>query len=151
LEHRIRRLSNVQAVNVAIGDQTRMSTIWIESAGDNGASLSLQNHGRHIQTRVIKADDLVAKLGVKNVDVLIVDAEGYEERILQGARRILVDARFLLVEVHHFIDPSMGRKIDDLLLSLGFEKLKVEIQSGKIEHYITVNLYSKNLHSKTMI
>lgn len=139
LRHRLRALKNVIAVNVAIGDKNGRSTLWMESAGDVGASMAFRKHGHHVEVVMMKSDDLVAKLGVGRVDIIIVDSEGYEEKVLLGASSILSHARALIVEVHHFLDNNSSQNIDRIAFSFGFTKLETRIES--VKPYITEDLY----------
>lgn len=118
-----------------------MATLWIRSAGDVGATLSPQDRARGVKISMLKADDFVAKMGIANVDALLIDAEGHEEKILKGAHKILSRARILLVEVHQSRSPGIVEKIDAIASFFGFKKSRIEIES--IEDCIIVNLYLK--------
>ncbi|HKW03855.1 MAG TPA: FkbM family methyltransferase [Nitrososphaerales archaeon] len=142
LRHRLRALKNVLSVNVAIGDKNGRSTLWMESAGDVGASMSFHSRGHRVEVDMMKSDDLVAKLGVGLVDIVIVDSEGYEEKVLLGAQSILSHARALIVEVHHFLDDNSGQKVDRIASSFGYTKKETRIESTN--PYITENLYLRD-------
>jgi FkbM family methyltransferase len=141
LQRRVKGLSNVLAVNVALGEETGSFRLWIESAGDGGASITIRARGRPIGIDVMRADDLVAKLGIKKIDVLIIDVEGYEFKVLEGAPEVLAGVRVLSVEIHDFMDRGMAEKVDGLVSCLGFKKLRTEVESN--DPFMTVSLYSK--------
>jgi FkbM family methyltransferase len=74
----------------------------------------------------------------KRVDVLKIDVEGFEERVLQGAAGLLKDAerspRAIYIEVHPYAWPEVRTSSDSLLGLLdrcGYEARSVEGRSVK--------------------
>jgi FkbM family methyltransferase len=79
----------------------------------------------------------------KCLDVLKIDVEGFEERVLQGAKNLLKDAhrspRAIYIEVHPYAWPEIGSTSDSLLQLLetcGYEARTIDGQSVEtIEAY----------------
>ena len=72
----------------------------------------------------------------KRVDVLKIDVEGFEERVLQGARNILTDVerfpRAIYIEAHPYAWPEIGTTSDSLvglLDNCGYEARTIEGQA----------------------
>lgn len=75
--------------------------------------------GHYVEVRTL--DDVCSHLDV--VDLMKVDVQGYEGRLIRGGRGTLDRTRALIIEVlfcHHYEGQSEADEIDGLLIGLGF-------------------------------
>ena len=82
------KLENVQAVHVALAEESRMSGFSVEAEKHKNNLISSEN--AQLLTPTISIDDAVEIHHFPLPDLLKIDAEGAEHQILQGARRTIV-------------------------------------------------------------
>jgi FkbM family methyltransferase len=88
-----------------------------------GADMYLSDTTRYLVVPVVQLDEVLAG---RRLDVLKIDVEGYEERVLLGARAILESAerrpRAIFIEVHEAMRKTGAtpRSLAALLESLGY-------------------------------
>jgi FkbM family methyltransferase len=54
---------------------------------------------KKIEIRIVKLDDYIKKHDIKNIDILKVDAQGYELKILKGTEKFLKKIKFVEIEL----------------------------------------------------
>lgn len=97
-EHvRLNRAQNVTVVAAAVSDRAGTERF---GPADNPAMGGLAPDGS-IDVATVTLDDLVKEGAVRRPDVLKIDVEGAELRVLAGARRTLVEARPAIVLSAH--------------------------------------------------
>lgn len=88
----------------------------------------------------------------KRLDVLKIDVEGFEERVLQGARNLLTDPgrcpRAIYIEVHPYAWPEIGTTSDSLLQLLDSYGYVVRTVNG--QSVGTIDTYGKILARKRL-
>ncbi|HSS19401.1 MAG TPA: FkbM family methyltransferase [Pyrinomonadaceae bacterium] len=85
----------------------------------------------------------------QKLDLLKIDVEGFEEKVLQGAASLLTDAarspRVIFIEVHPYAWPDVGTTSESFLQRLGQFGYRVQELSGertqRIENYGEVLAY----------
>lgn len=83
--------SGVTLRNCAAGDASGDFEFFEEEAAGKGSSLVagfVSAAGSTRRVPVVRLDDDLASLGVKRIDFLKIDAEGYDMRVLAGASRL---------------------------------------------------------------
>lgn len=96
---------NVSCFNVALGETfaTRPLLLSSNNQYDPGASFEgIANHPKYL--RVLQSE--IAPLDSFNIEpsILILDCEGYETRVLLGAKKTLKSVRLLAIECHAMLD-----------------------------------------------
>ncbi|MDD2878315.1 MAG: FkbM family methyltransferase [Acidiphilium sp.] len=87
------RIENCHVIASAIGDARSTVTIT-----DNGPWSAILEKSSGVKVPVITLDDFCRQsLGTRKVDLLKIDVEGYEPKVLRGAARTLREMRPLLV------------------------------------------------------
>lgn len=116
------RFGNVPQVSVreaAVGDVTRTVRLYLDAFNPTQHSLGSHNVGRgggavKVQQRAL--DDIK---GLRAPDVMKIDAQGGELRVLQGARRVLESARpFIVFELWPYGLKNLRADPADLLAEL---------------------------------
>lgn len=116
LERRLRRWPNVRAHRLGLGAQPGTLTLRTASGESELATLAAESSRDAAfdgaeEIEVATIDDLLARTGVKRLDLLKMDVQGWEIEVLHGAQGALNRAaiRFILTEV------SFGEKDGDML------------------------------------
>lgn len=96
--------SGVTLRNCAAGDGIGELEFFEERDAGKGSSLvagflSVPGHTRRVP--VVRLDDDLPALGVQRVDYLKIDAEGYDMRVLAGARRLFDEQRVGVVQFEY--------------------------------------------------
>jgi FkbM family methyltransferase len=107
----------VELIQAAVGVSDEVA--WFKPGGDMAHVTSEQSDGA-CKVECMTLDRIFAG---KQVDVLKIDVEGFEERVLEGASGLLKDAtrcpRRIYVEVHPYAWPEIGTTSNSLLDLLG--------------------------------
>jgi len=111
----------IKARPVAIADADAEVDLYVaDDPGNNPSADTLTSRPgrRAVRVRTLRLDDVLAEENVERVDVLKIDAEGAELRVLDGAAKTLARTRRLVMEVHPpAVDPAEVRR---RLEALGF-------------------------------
>lgn len=85
--------TNVRLRNFCAGESTAAATLWLNTGHPNMFSLVQRDtQAACLSTLTVALDDLFDWEGLTRLDYVKIDAEGAEQQVLSGARRIL--ARF---------------------------------------------------------
>ncbi len=118
---RINHLKNVEAINAAVSDQAGTQSFQLEEDGttfqghlispDQGTDRS---SSLVIDIKTITLDNLVFENNYPAPDILKIDVEGNETRVLAGMKRILEEQRpAILCETH---SPALHREVREILV-----------------------------------
>jgi FkbM family methyltransferase len=104
-------LTNVRTVNAAVGDRVGVVTF-------SEGPLSMNGRVSESGSTSVPCVTLDQELSdIARVDILKIDTEGFEIRVLQGAIEILKKTDRVALELHY---PGERQEIDSILLPLGF-------------------------------
>jgi len=96
LTHNLGDRSHTLLLNVAVSDSAE--TVQMSySPMDSEVSKVTSSGEVSVEARTL--DDVAQEYGLETVDLLKVDVEGFEAHVLRGARRVLENTRFILIEV----------------------------------------------------
>ena len=130
----INRMLNYQVVPCALGDwEGEMEMTLYPSLNNEASSLVKERRSRHFlrqKTQVIRLDSVVTALGLASVRLVKIDCEGFELKILKGAKQLLAGSvvDHLLVELHPRQLAQLGHKqkeVADYLHSFGYSPSNV--------------------------
>jgi FkbM family methyltransferase len=104
----INKLSNVDVVNVACSDGTKVkSIIYLCPSTVTGSSSMVRKYIIPRKQEVIcnTLDNIALKYKIKNIDLIKIDVEGYEYEVLLGAKNLLKTKSItnLLIDFHKSI------------------------------------------------
>jgi FkbM family methyltransferase len=116
--------SRVQMLPLALSDRSGVATMDVRRSETRNTG-SAQLRGEGVAIRTARLDDLWPTLGYVRLDLLKIDVEGHEVRVLEGASRVIREHRpMMLIE----IDPprlaesgSSPAALLDALRSFGYE------------------------------
>ena len=129
----INRMLNYRLIPYALGDmEGEMDMTLYPSLNNEASTLVRQGRSRYFsvqKTRLIKLDSLTDAINLRLVQLLKVDCEGYELKILRGAERLLAARAIhhILVELHPVQLAELGQReaeLVDYLESFGYRASK---------------------------
>jgi FkbM family methyltransferase len=115
-----------------------------DSAGQASLSMdSLQSHVSDQGSVAITLSTLDAEVGEGKWDLLLIDVEGFEEKVLRGGRQLLSDPSrrptVIMIEVHPYAWVELGissESLLNLLRQFGYEVRHMDgTEVSIIEHY----------------
>jgi hypothetical protein len=125
--------TNVRLRNVTIGDETGEGTLWMNNARPQMFSLEKSDEGAsRFSTLTVTLDDLFRWERLDRLDYLKIDAEGSEEKVLNGGRQTIARYRPIIQIEATLNDIPIGQP--------NYSCFKAERSSGKV--------YMPNEHAK---
>ena len=88
---RLNNLTNVIPVNLAASDEEGVSEFYLASEGLGTASslIEIKQRSKKVKVKTDTIDNITKRLGIKKVNLIKIDVEGVEIKVLQGAFNIL--------------------------------------------------------------
>lgn len=141
LVDRTRDSGKVRAINLALGDERGEAEFQVNEAPGSSSFLEmLPSHVEHfpqtamsssLKVQVSKLDDVVAECRLTQPDIIKMDVQGYEDRVIAGGLETFQAATWCLIELS-LVDLYEGAMTFDQLyrkvVSLGFRLCEVTDQ-----------------------
>lgn len=135
---RLNKATNVNARNEAAGDQPGEAALYLFREANWNSLLDQDKSALgSVMVRVLALDDLLAD--EHRVDVVRMDVEGYEGRVLAGMRRVLQEKKPLIVaEIHALSAPEDFAGFFRILSDFEYEvlscypRIKDELYWGRV-------------------
>lgn len=142
LRKRFDGVPQISIVEAAVGDVTRTVRLYLDAENPTQHSLGSHNVGRGGGTVKVQQRALDDVKGLRPPDVIKIDAQGGELRVLHGARRILASAKpFVVFELWPYGLRNLRAEPADLLKELkrnGYTLFKLALNGRlKGEHQIS--------------
>lgn len=147
---KLNALSNVRVVEEAVADRAGTSEFYVfpdgkdvyNSLGAEVRPIESLKAQKKVHVRVTTIDEYCSQWGIDRVDLLKVDVEGAEERVLRGADSVLRRSRDIKV-LAELYEPSARqcgcsvKAIIDLMTSHGFgmHMLTSDGRTFKVDHH----------------
>ena len=131
------RFDQIRVFDVALSNHAGEADFSVENENSGGSRLGRMpdDPGRTFsghRVRVTTLDDVVGAEGLKAIDLIKIDVEGFEAEVLQGAARSIAELRpALYFEVGHE-PPEKRRIIGDLLAGSGYELVGIVWPDGVV-------------------
>ena len=134
------KLKNVSLEKIALGDENKISRICVEDGEDAKAFVS-ENEGEQISLE--KLDSFVLRKGIKSIDFIKIDVEGFEGALLRGASRSIKKFKpIVLIEISQENLDRFKEDADDIIKFL--EKIGYTSFPQPGEDYLFVPHGKKN-------
>lgn len=113
----------IKIQNIALGDFTGTTKFYLDKLSLTDSSLSPSTQSEEIEVKIAKLDDL--ELDIKGNVLLLIDVEGFEIEVLQGAKNLLNKLKpIIIMEVwkrnvptYKEMIPNFGYKCDHVWTS----------------------------------
>ena len=132
------RLAHVQAVHVALSDTSGRQKLYLGIGSDNHTPTMVPHENASVsEVQVATLDDEAARLGVDRIDLIKIDVEGFEPKVLMGARRLLRERRIRAILCEFNADwlrkaGSSPESLEGLIAEAGL----VDVTSKKAEVHL---------------
>jgi len=101
----LNKLSNIEAINACVSTKSGIERIYVAEYGANSSLLrkyveEMDYLSKVVEVKAIKLDYLVHQVGI--VDLMKIDIEGFEEKVIESARSVLKPkyVKRIVIEVH---------------------------------------------------
>jgi FkbM family methyltransferase len=111
----LNQFSNVTTFNIAVGEKPSQG-ILIEETSSSTHKIVSEGDGNTVEIESL--DNMINKLGIQEINMLIIDIEGYEYFALRGLENSLLDraVKNLICEIHpDFIKEWNGLSENDVI------------------------------------
>lgn len=140
---KLNNLENINIIDKALGDSASFANLYISQTTGN---FSLENiyekEAKSESVEVVKGDDFVEKNNLPIPNIVKIDVEGYEYRVLRGLKKSLEkpECRIICCEIHVGIlsEGVTEEKIIDFIKSLGFNKIEFFRRAFSAYHIIAI-------------
>jgi len=122
----LNNFTNVKPFLTALGDKLETKLLCL-SKTNTGMHTLMKTKGEKILVPVITLDKIIEKLSIEKINLLKLDVEGYELRVLQGGKNFLKVCQNLVIETHEQVGGPSNSSIVKFLKLFGFKT--------KIAHY----------------
>lgn len=85
----LNRFHNIRALNVALGNDTGKVQMELRTPANRGGNRINQSSARGLPVDIRRLDDLIGELMVDRVDLIKIDVEGYELKVMEGAEQTI--------------------------------------------------------------
>ena len=137
LRERFARSSQVSIVEAAVGDVTRTVRLYLDAFNPTQHSLGSHNVGRDGGAVKVQQRALDDVKGLRAPDVIKIDAQGGELRVLHGAKRLIATAKpFIVFELWPYGLRNLRAEPADLLAELkqsGYTLFKLAL-NGRLKN-----------------
>lgn len=134
LQDKVRRIKNYEAINIAVGNHEGLIRMNLASNDFQSSSVLIPylhlNEAPHvlfdrvIEIEISTLDKILSHS--RSWDLIVIDVQGYELKVLEGAIRILESCDFIFIEVNRaetYKDCAQIKDIDKFLLNHGFQRV----------------------------
>lgn len=144
----LNNFQNIDVINKGIGDKKgrfSLSIIDDRNRGMNKIVKTQSGTNTINEIDVIRLDDFVNERGLKKIDVIKIDVEGFEMNVLKGAEAIIKKYQpilFIEIDDNHLKEQNTSAKeLVSLVKSLGYNITNAETNSN-----IDTDIDFKNCH-----
>lgn len=111
--------NRIEIWDEALGDYEGVTYFQVDQSNTGGGKVSSERSDHTISVAVAKLDDLISQRNVREVGILKIDVEGFEQEVLRGASAVLErDRPVLYLEVTDVWLKSRGHSAFGMLKSL---------------------------------
>jgi FkbM family methyltransferase len=134
------KLEHVTAVHAGLSDEAGQRRLYL-GVGFNNHSPTMVAHENATVTEivVVSLDDEMERLGIERIDLIKIDVEGHEPKVLAGAKRLLSEGRIrmILCEFNeHWLckSGSSPSRLADTLREAGFVEADQKFAASGLEN-----------------
>lgn len=135
-----------ECLNAAVCGESRVIEFAEGAAGtaDNIYQTPQSGSGKQMSVTGVTLDQAIEKLGREPIDICKMDIEGAEFEIFAGPNASKLNkCRYLLIEIHHYPEPSKNRdRVRNALANLGFTEISPPPSDDKHHVHFFKNVYS---------
>jgi FkbM family methyltransferase len=150
------KICNIRLYNIGLGDVITEKELFLDdSIGCNHSPSFCPTCGTNYLTIKAKSlgisnittlDQFAADRGIKFIDLIKIDVEGYEPNILRGASKLLAQNKIHRILIEQSGDAMQNCEVDNLLKMCGFELEKSKLYRNRPDkilygNFLYINKY----------
>ena len=117
------------------------NTTWIKKRSKAENIDSNQYTTKKVSTKIITLDDYVKKNNINNIDVLKIDTQGYEDKVLLGAKNLIMNNKIKLIQLELIFseiyeNPLQIYDIEKILIPNNYKLFGISNGGSLISDYI---------------
>ncbi len=133
LVERVKGLPQVSCFNVALGDEPGIAPFYRSEFSPSSSLLPMDQLHKSLfpfsaqceetSVEVVRLDDFVSEHNIPAPDLIKIDVQGFEDRVLRGGEQTVRQARYCVIEVSFvplYERSSLFDDVYDLMRPLGF-------------------------------
>jgi FkbM family methyltransferase len=142
----LNHFKNIEALNFGLGNKNGSFSIVVHDELNRGMNRLVENASENtVLCEVLVLDDFISKNGITKVDLIKIDVEGFEKKVLEGAYQLLKSQKpVLFIELDDNNLKDQGSSAKDLINYLEEFKYRI-VHSEKDIEYTTTSDF-KNCH-----
>ena len=123
------------------------NTTWIKKRSKTANVDSNEYTTKKVSTKIITLDDYVKKNNINNIDILKIDTQGYEDKVLLGAKNLITNNKIKLIQLELIFseiyeNPLQIYDIEKILIPNNYKLFGISNSGSLISDYIfQVDLY----------
>jgi len=129
LEKNLSRYSNFKIFQKALGDKAGIAKIYLNKESDLVSSLvpnsKFHSSSTSEDVEVLTIDGFCQENGIKKIDILKIDVEGFELNVLEGAKNMLMEKKIDFIILEAGFGDTFHTRLDELVLFLAPFQYKI--------------------------
>lgn len=136
---RLNRLNNVDLIQSSLSNKSGLVSFLIAKSSSMG---SITHTHTHLQVPAFSLDELVFNFNFPIPDLIKMDVEGAEARVLEGAQRVMTNKKIVIFIALH--GNEQKRLCQSILLKKGYQLfwLNGDKVEGRLEDYKSDEIYA---------
>jgi len=117
------------------------NTTWIKKRSQLAKIQSEKYTIEKILTKIITLDDYAKKNNINDVDILKIDTQGYEDKVLQGAQQLLKNEKIKMIQLELIFSeiyekPLQIFDVEKFLIANNYKLFSISNGGSLISHYV---------------
>jgi FkbM family methyltransferase len=117
------------------------NTTWIKKRSKTANVDSNEYTTKKVSTKIITLDDYVEKNNINNIDILKIDTQGYEDKVLLGAKNLITNNKIKLIQLELIFseiyeNPLQIYDIEKILMPNNYKLFGISNSGSLISDYI---------------
>jgi len=114
----VNNLKNIETLNAGCSDQEKIGRLTM-TKGYTGQNTFLETKEKDIEEIKLKKLDNILKFKMTNKDIVKIDVEGFEIKVLKGMKKILKSQNPIIIA--EISDESQMNEVGDFLKGFGYK------------------------------
>jgi FkbM family methyltransferase len=127
---RLNGYNNIECIRKGVSDKNEKTKLFLSSTDCGSHSLAKREEVEDYEfVELIRLDDFVEERGIKSIDIIKIDVEGAEGKVLRGMTERLKFCKVIFLDLHPTILPAFGDdrfSIINQLEKYGFDIYRIQ-------------------------
>tara|TARA_A100001015_G_scaffold246870_1_gene283467 strand:+ start:80 stop:868 length:789 start_codon:yes stop_codon:yes gene_type:complete len=116
-------------------------TTWLKERSKQADIISENYTSKKVNTKIITLDDYVKKNNIESIDILKIDTQGFEDKVLIGAQNLIKDNRIKLIQLELIFSeiyqsPLQIYDVEKTLIPKNYKLFSISNGGSLVSYYI---------------